>query len=127
MPDPFWSCAESRSNEALTDQNAILSAMDTAKTRIGSVLSLILVMHDLHRVPNHSTCDACASHLPAGQQNGFGANKKFPLDGVVFIWTRLSERWSKFLFARQATPQVSTEVLAESPMCTFGAPSRPAG
>jgi hypothetical protein len=46
VPDAFRSCAESRSNEALTDQNVTLSAIDTAKTRIGLVLSLILVMHD---------------------------------------------------------------------------------
>src|SRR5436305_4365215 len=65
VPDAFRSCAESRSNEALTDQNATLSAIDTAKTRIGLVLSLILVMHDLRRIPNHSTCDHCASHQSA--------------------------------------------------------------
>jgi len=83
VPDAFWSCAESRSHEALTDQNAILNAIDTAKTRIGLVLCLILVMHDLHRVPNHSTCDDCASHQTAGQQNGSGAKKVTP-DGVAF-------------------------------------------
>src|SRR5258708_9588832 len=82
VPDAFRSCAESRSNEALTDQNATLSAIDPEKTRIGLVLSLFLVMHDLHRIPNHSTCDDCASHQPAGQQNGSGA-KKVPPDGVV--------------------------------------------
>jgi hypothetical protein len=79
VPDAFRSCAESRFNEALTGQNATLSAVDTAKTRIGLVLYLILVMQDLHRIPNHSTCDDCASHQPAGQQNGSGA-KKVPPD-----------------------------------------------
>ena len=57
VPDAFRSCAESRSNEALTDQNATLSAIDMAKSRISLLLSLILLMHDLHRIPNYSTCD----------------------------------------------------------------------
>ena len=83
VPGAFRSCAERRSNEELTDQNAVLSAIDTTKTRIGLVLSLTLVMNDLHRVPNHSTCDACAFHQPAGQQTGSGT-KKVPPDAVVF-------------------------------------------
>ena len=38
-PAAFWACAERRSEEALTDPNAILSAIDTTQTRIGFVLS----------------------------------------------------------------------------------------
>src|SRR5262249_1340511 len=49
--DACWSCAEGRSKEALTDPNAILSAIDTTYTRIGLVLSLTLVINDLDRVP----------------------------------------------------------------------------
>ena len=39
VPDAFWSRAERRSKEALTDPNAMLSAIDTTQTRIGLVLS----------------------------------------------------------------------------------------
>jgi hypothetical protein len=42
VPDAFWACA---------DPNAILSAIDTAQTRIGLVLCLTVLMNDLHRVP----------------------------------------------------------------------------
>ena len=78
VPDAFWSCAKRRSNEALTDENDILSAIDTTKTRIDLVFSLILVMNDFHCVTNYSTWDASASHQPAGQQNGFGAQRVPP-------------------------------------------------
>jgi hypothetical protein len=47
VPDAFWFCAESRSKEAITDPNAILSAIGTTQTRIVLVLSLTLVMNDL--------------------------------------------------------------------------------
>ena len=47
VPDALWSCAERRSTEALTDPNAILSAIDTTHTRIGLFLSLTRVMNDL--------------------------------------------------------------------------------
>ena len=58
VSDAFWSCAERRAKEALTDPNAILNAIDTTQTRIGPVLSLTLVMTALHGVPDHSTYDA---------------------------------------------------------------------
>src|SRR3954467_413201 len=74
VPDAFRSCAESRSNEALTGQNATASANNTEKTRISPVLYLILVMQTLDRIPNDSTCDDCASRQPAGQ-NGSATNK----------------------------------------------------
>jgi hypothetical protein len=75
VPDAFWSCAERRSKEALTDPDAIPRAIDTTQTRIGLVLSLTLVMNDLLPRAEPFYMDACASHHTAGQQNGFGTKK----------------------------------------------------
>jgi hypothetical protein len=47
LAEPFRSCAESRSDEALIDHIAILSVIDTPRPERAWSLSLMLVMHDL--------------------------------------------------------------------------------